>query len=150
MISIWEYLLTNADSFLGSSFLSVMSLIALWNKRVHIILLKRGRGTVLPPNSRPPNSLSSQIHGFISISIKLLIHGFIRKILLIHGFIRKNPSNSLFFLIILQWIGREFVNYEFTDFQFTENSWSQKTWIGRSHCSIHIHFYLGRYIASTD
>ena len=58
--------------------------------------------TVLLPNSRPPNSLSSQIHGFISISIKLLIHGFIRKILLIHGFIRKNPSNSLFFLIILQ------------------------------------------------
>ena len=32
--------------------------------------------TVLPPNSRPPNSLSSQIHGFISISIKLLIHEF--------------------------------------------------------------------------
>ena len=31
--------------------------------------------TVLPPNSRPPNSLSSQIHGFIPISIKLLIRG---------------------------------------------------------------------------
>ena len=42
--------------------------------------------SVLPPNSRPPNSLSPQIHGFISISIKLLIHGFIRKILLIHCF----------------------------------------------------------------
>ena len=31
---------------------------------------------VLPPNSRPPNSLSPQIHSFISISKKLLIHGF--------------------------------------------------------------------------
>ena len=39
---------------------------------------------------------------------------------------KKKPTNSRFFLIILQWIGRNFVNFE-----FTENSWSQKTWIGR-------------------
>ena len=42
---------------------------------------------VLLPNSRPPNSLSSQIHGFISVSKKLLIHGFIRK----------TPPNSLLY-----------------------------------------------------
>ena len=42
---------------------------------------------VLLPNSRPLNSLSSKIHGFISVSKKLLIHGFIRK----------TPPNSLFF-----------------------------------------------------
>ena len=33
---------------------------------------------VLPPNSRPPNSLSLLIHGFLSISKTLLIHQFIR------------------------------------------------------------------------
>ena len=62
--------------------------------------------TVQPPNSR---FLGPGIFRELEIR-ELEIHGFIRKILLIHGFIRKNPSNSLFFLIIQQWIGREFVN----------------------------------------
>ena len=86
---------------------------------------------MLPPNSRPPNSLSLQIHahGFISISKKLLIHGYIRK----------NSSNSRVFLIILQWIESKIVNYEFMDFKFTEISWSQKMWIGRLHCMIFFH-----------
>ena len=53
---------------------------------------KKKQYTVLPPNSRPPNSRSSQIHGFVSISRKLLIHGFRSKILPIHGLLFIMPQ----------------------------------------------------------
>ena len=45
--------------------------ISMWN-----FASKDARITMLPPNSRPPNLVSSQIHGFIPISWKFLIHGF--------------------------------------------------------------------------
>ena len=56
-------------------------------EKLEEILQYNNSDTVLPPNSRLPNSRSLQIHGFVSISRKLLIHGFRSKILPIHGFV---------------------------------------------------------------
>ena len=56
-------------------------------EKLEEILQYNNSDTVLPPNSRLPNSRSLQIHGFVSISRKLLIHGFRSKILQIHGFV---------------------------------------------------------------
>ena len=88
-----------------------------WKVRVHQKFLY----TVLPPNSRPPNSLSLQIHDFASITWIFLIHGLKKISLPIHW--RK-----------IRELGVVRPQTQFTDFQFTENSWSQKTWIGRKHC----------------
>ena len=51
--------------------------------------------------SIPLNSLSSQVHGFISISKKTYNSQI---------YITKNPPYSEFFLITLQWIWRKIVN----------------------------------------
>ena len=57
-------------------------------EKLEEILQYNNSDTVLPPNSRLPNSRSLQIHGFVSISRKLLIHGFRSKFTIflpIHG-----------------------------------------------------------------